>query len=64
VESEEHRIITAVRAAARLVRDNLGPSLLGDAEGVQEGLTNAHFFTRSHREEYFDTFCNMPNGFV
>ena len=52
--------INAVRAAARLVRDNLGQSLLS----VQENLANSHFFSRSHREEYFDTFCNMPNGFV
>ena len=56
--------INAVRAAAHLVRDNLGLSLLGNAEGVQTCLNNSHFFTRSHRQEYYDTFCNAPNGFV
>ena len=56
--------INAVRAAARLVRDRLGQSLLGDPERGQENLTNSHFNSRSHREEYFDTFCNTPNGFV
>ena len=56
--------INAVRAAARLVRDRLGQSLLGDPERVQENLTKSHFNSRSHREEYFDTFCNMPNGFL
>ena len=45
--------INAVRAAARLVRDNLGQSHLGDAEGGEENLTNSHFSTRTHREEYF-----------
>jgi len=38
----------AVRAAARLVRDNFSQNLLGDAEDTQESLTNAHFSTHPH----------------
>jgi len=48
---------TRSKAAAHLVQENLGQSMLNNAER----FTEFHFFARSHRDEYFDTFCNMPN---